>query len=190
MLNHWGWDGYVRWLRGIKANYRMKRDWMLDALADAFHLEADGSHLNPLVRDIPSLGRGMTGYARPTATSAEARWDEKRGIAGPHGKPLISFIPPSAGMFIFVGVHLDSHPDYASLGDDATRVLMDKLWRALAEHHVLFAPGWAFDAKGPHNIGGQGIGYFRASFSIVSYEQTREAMDKFARILTKFLAAQ
>jgi aromatic amino acid aminotransferase I len=184
MLHHWGWDGYVRWLRGIKANYRMKRDWMLDALADAFHLEADGDGLNPLVCALP-LGRGYTGYARGSAESAEARWDEKRGVQSAHGKPLVSFIPPSAGMFIFLGVHLSSHRDYGRLG---TRELMDKLWRKLAEHHVLFAPGWAFDANGPHNIGGEGVGYFRLSFSIVTYEQTRDAMDEFAKVLKKFLA--
>ncbi|CAK9782287.1 PLP-dependent transferase [Cutaneotrichosporon oleaginosum] len=186
MLNHWGWDGYVRWLRGIKANYRMKRDWMLDALADSFHLESDGSSINPLVLSTP-LGRGYTAYARPDPASPERRWDEKRGVQSAHGAPLISFIPPSAGMFIFLGVHLNTHPEYR--GPDDTRTLMDKLWRTLAKHHVLFAPGWAFDANGPHNIGGDGVGYFRLSFSIVTYEQTRESMEVFAKVLKQFLRA-
>ncbi|BEJ18212.1 hypothetical protein CspHIS471_0704890 [Cutaneotrichosporon sp. HIS471] len=186
MLNHWGWDGYVRWLRGIKANYRMKRDWMLDALADSFHLESDSNGLNPLVISTP-FGRRFTGYARPNPTSAEGRWDEKRGLTGAHGKPLISYLPPSAGMFVFLGVHLSGHPEYAALGDDATRILAERLWRVLAKHHVLFAPGWAFDPEGPHNIGGEGMGYFRLSFSIVTYEETRDAMEVFAKVLGKFL---
>lgn len=188
MLNHWGWEGYVRWLRGIKANYRMRRDWMLDALTDAFHLESETNGANPLVLATP-FGRCFTGYARPTANSAEGQWDEKRGMQGAYGKPLVSFIPPSAGMFVFLGVHLSSHPEYVALGGDATRILADRLWRLLAKHNVLFAPGWAFDPEGPHNIGGEGMGYYRLSFSIVTYEQTREAMDSFAKLLHKFLAA-
>lgn len=189
MLNKWGWDGYVRWLRGIKANYKMRRDWMVDALADTFHLEFDGDSLNPLVHDIPNLGRAVTAYARPDPTSAQGRWDEKRAIASHGDKPLVSFIPPSAGMFIFLGVHVDQHPDFNSLGDDATQILMDKLWRQLAEHHVLFAPGFAFDAYGPHNIGGKGMGFFRISYSIITYDQTRNAMETFAKVLRKFLRA-
>lgn len=190
MLNTWGWDGYVRWLRGIKANYRMRRDWMVDALADTFHLEFDGETRNPLVHDIPNLGRAVTAYALPDANSPAGRWDEKRGVTTfQAGKPLVSFIPPSAGMFIFLGVHVDQHPEFNSLGENATEILMDKLWRHLAEHFVLFAPGFAFDAHGPHNIGGKGMGFFRISYSIITYEQTRQAMETFAKVLKKFLAA-
>lgn len=92
-------------------------------------------------------------------------------------------------MFVFLAVHLSEHPDYEALvqrGEDATRFLMDRLWRELAEDLVLFAPGWGFDAHGPHAIGGEGVGYFRLSYSIVTYEQTRTAIETFGRILTKF----
>ena len=92
-------------------------------------------------------------------------------------------------MFVFLGVHVSEHPDYAALvakGEDATRTLMDGLWRELAENLVLFAPGWGFDAHGPHAIGSDGIGYFRLSYSIATYEQTRSAIETFAKVLTKF----
>jgi aromatic amino acid aminotransferase I len=95
----------------------------------------------------------------------------------------------TAGMFIFLAVHISSHPDYDSLvqkGEDATRVLMEKLWLELAEHLVLFAPGWGFDAGGEHAIGGDGLGYFRLSFSIATYEETRTGIDRFAKVLNKF----
>lgn len=189
MLNTWGWDGYVRWLRGIKATYRMRRDWICDALGDTFHLEFDGDSRNPLVCDIPGLGRAVTAYARPDPNSPQGRWDEKRGFASSHGKPLVSFIPPSAGMFVFLGVHVDQHPDFHSLGSDATQILMMKLWRRLAEHKVLFAPGTAFDAMGHHNIGGKGMGFFRIAYSTITYEQARDAIQTFAKVLQKFLAA-
>ena len=56
-------------------------------------------------------------------------------------------------MFVFLAVHFDQHPDYNPLlrrGEDATRVLSDQLWLQLADSLVLFAPGWGFDANGPH----------------------------------------
>lgn len=51
---------------------------------------------------------------------------------------------------------------------------------------MLFAPGWAFDAHGEHHIGGQGVGYFRLSFSTATYDELREGIEKFAKILHKF----
>lgn len=206
MLQKWGFDGYVRWLRGIKATYRMRKNWMCDTFEDVFHLEFDeninGLKTNDAVRDIfDGMGRGVTCYAKQIEGSKEALWDEKRGHKSKRGPPLVSFIPPSAGMFVFLAVHICDHPDYQALvekGEDATKFLMDSLWRQLAENlvrltnpsaltfQVLFAPGWGFDAHGPHAIGGDGIGYFRLSYSIATYEQTRTAIETFARILTKF----
>lgn len=63
--------------------------------------------------------------------------DEKRGYKSK--KPLVSFVPPSAGMFVWLAVHLDSHKDYNKLlsrGEDPTRVLLEKLFIELAEQKV------------------------------------------------------
>lgn len=171
MINKWTFDGYIRWLRGIKAHYRMRRDWICDAFHDNFHLEFDGSGVLEM---FDGLGRGVTCY------------DKSRGEKP---TPLVSFIPPTAGMFVWLAVHIDRHPDFAMLerkGEDATAVLMDKLWRLLADHLVLFAPGFAFDAHGAHAIGGKGTGYFRLAYSIVTYEQTRSAIETFAKVLNRF----
>ena len=92
-------------------------------------------------------------------------------------------------MFVFLGVHFKDHPDYPSLlskGQDATAVLSANLWRELAENLVLFAPGTGFDAHGTHAIGGEGIGYYRLSYSIATYEETRKAIGTFRDVLMKF----
>lgn len=145
LINKWTFDGYIRWLRGIKAHYRMRRDWICDAFEDNFHLEfesnTNGLSTNPAVLEVfEGLGRGVTCYAKPAEGSAQAKWDEKRGLAS-RGPPLVSFIPPTAGMFIWLAVHMDRHPDYQALlhkGEDATAYLMDKLWRELADNMVSF----------------------------------------------------
>lgn len=165
----------------------MRRDWVVDALTDVFHVETEVDGFNPRVMDIPGFGRSMTAYARRSPGTSEARWDEKRGISSSEDIPLVSFIPPTAGMFVFLAIHVDQHPEFHSLGDDATNILMGKLWRELAEHLVLFAPGTSFDSHGVHNIGGKGIGFFRISYSIIEYDQVRATMETFAKVLKKFL---
>lgn len=63
--------------------------------------------------------------------------DEKRGYKAQ--KPLVSFVPPSAGMFVWLAVHLDSHKDFEKVkarGEDPNRVLLEKLFIELAEHKV------------------------------------------------------
>ena len=94
MVTKWGFDGYIRWLRGIKATYRMRRNWICDAFEDAFHLEFDDSadKSNLAVRDIfNGMSRGVTCYAREPkgVTSLEKQ------AAAFKRTPLVSFIPPT-----------------------------------------------------------------------------------------------
>jgi aromatic amino acid aminotransferase I len=132
MLNKYTFEGYIRWLRGIKALYKMRRNWLCDTFEDLFHIEfednSNGVISNQYVREVfEGMGRGVTCYAKPTARVK--KWDEKR----------VSFIPPTAGMFVWLAIHVDQHPDYNQLqskGEDATRVLMEKLWHELADNLV------------------------------------------------------
>jgi aromatic amino acid aminotransferase I len=95
-------------------------------------------------------------------------------------------------MFIFLAVHLSSHPSYPADNEDADRLMMDKIWRELADNKVLFAPGWGFDARGEHNIGGagSGVGYFRLSYSVATYEQVRRAVQVLKEVLVKTLGQE
>lgn len=99
LLQTWGFDGYVRWLRGIKATYRMRKTWICDTFEDVFHLEFEeaGSLVsNPSVLDVGmNLGKGVTCYAKPKTGTVEAKWDEKRGLTSKRGPALVSFIPPT-----------------------------------------------------------------------------------------------
>ncbi|WVW83022.1 hypothetical protein I302_105038 [Kwoniella bestiolae CBS 10118] len=179
MLQKWGFEGYIRWLRGVKATYNMRKTWMCDAFYDTFHLEFDQLKTQGL---FPEGTKTITCYSKQPRN----KWDEKKGL---HGPALVTFTPPTAGMFVFLGVHVSEHPDYDDLtrkGEDATHVLVQKLWTELADNLVLFAPGWYFDAGGEHAIGGKGYGYFRLSFSIATYEETYKAIKTFSQVLDKF----
>lgn len=45
LLLDWKYDGYVRWLRGIKATYAMRRDWMVSLIT--------GFSLQPMSSRVP-----------------------------------------------------------------------------------------------------------------------------------------
>lgn len=104
MLQNWGMEGYIRWLRGIKSQYKQRRDWICDAFEDVFHIEVSsggvGAQGNQRVMDVLGYGQGVTCYAPPKIGSSQAKWDEKRGMGSKVGKPLVSFIPPT-GMSLF-----------------------------------------------------------------------------------------
>jgi len=158
----WGYDGYIRWLRGIKATYAMRRDWMVcvrrplastgaqaidytllsfqcDLLESSFHLEFN--QRIPVSQHI----KWITAYEKTSPGMGGTILDEKQGYKS--AKPLVSFVPPSAGMFVWLAVHLDSHKDFQKIkarGEDPNRVLLEKLWTKLAENKVSECePGWS-----------------------------------------------
>jgi aromatic amino acid aminotransferase I len=98
MLQSWGFDGYIRWLRGIKSTYKMRRNWMCDTFEDLFHLEFEDPEsftTNSAVLPVVNGAKGVTCYAKQMQGSKEAKWDEKKGLASKRGPPLVSFIPPT-----------------------------------------------------------------------------------------------
>ncbi|WRT67167.1 uncharacterized protein IL334_004133 [Kwoniella shivajii] len=83
MLEKWGFEGYIRWLRGIKATYNMRKTWICDAFEDTFHLEFDQSK-----GLFPSGSKTITCYSK----QPQSAWDEKKGL---HGPGLVTFVPPT-----------------------------------------------------------------------------------------------
>lgn len=55
-------------------------------------------------------------------------------------KAVISFVPPTAGMFVWLAVHLPSHPKFAQIkqdeGKDGVNKMLYDLWTELAESNV------------------------------------------------------
>ncbi|KAK8869794.1 hypothetical protein IAR55_000362 [Kwoniella newhampshirensis] len=106
MLQQYGFDGYIRWLRGIKALYNMRKTWLCDALADEFHLE-----FNSRSTLFPERSQTITGYAK----RASSAWDEKRGLKGP---ALLTFIPPTDNLVLFApGWGFDAGGEHAIGGN-------------------------------------------------------------------------
>jgi aromatic amino acid aminotransferase I len=91
ITEQWGLGGYVRWLRGIRTNYTLRRDALLDAFMDKFDL---------------TLASG-SGY-REGAAVYEATFKHSGGcpstMAEKRPPKVLSFIPPTGGMFLWLEV--------------------------------------------------------------------------------------
>ena len=136
-----------------------RRDYFVDCLNEEFHLT--------LALNSEDYRSGLQVY--------EGRLKPERGLLGFTekavfgDKPVISFVPPSSGMFVWIKLHFDEHPEANTVG---WKVLENRLWIMLADAGVCFGPGLMFHAT-PVTDDEVGDGHFRASFSMLSVRGVR-----------------
>lgn len=97
-------------------------------------------------------------------------------------KSLISFVPPMAGMFLWIRIALESHPRY----DGSNSVeLMDELWKRIAvKEDLLIAPGRMFAAGDEQRD--EAAKYFRVAFSVGEPSEVDEMVKRFGRAVRWF----
>jgi aromatic amino acid aminotransferase I len=87
VVKTWGMEGYVRWLKGIKAQYTTRRNAFIDAMMHELDIsltKGDG------------ILEGATVYQGSIKESKGTVMLEKKK------KIRVSFVPPTAGMFVWV----------------------------------------------------------------------------------------
>lgn len=92
LTKQWGFSGYVRWLRGLRNEYTLRRNDFIDAFAANFDMQQ--------VYVVQGPSAGCTALVASNKSKRKYSVDEK--AAGGETKTLFSFVPPSAGMFIWV----------------------------------------------------------------------------------------
>jgi aromatic amino acid aminotransferase I len=158
LLTQWTFDGYIRWLRGLRMQYKLRRDFFVDCLAEEFELlPAPGtSSSNPVLL-----------HAYPRGSGGGVSLDEKRIV-----RPLLSFVPPSSGMFVWVTMYFGDIPNKRDESDGSVLTPEHQFWQRLSEAEVLVAPGWIF-APETHTLRGaeppseadRQIGHVRLSYT-------------------------
>ncbi|KAH9947220.1 pyridoxal phosphate-dependent transferase [Amylocystis lapponica] len=176
LLTHWKFEGYVRWLQGLVVQYKIRRDVLVDAFAEDFDLRSTSTtHIDHW--------KGMAVLNACMKPAKGASMLEKSSLST---RTLFSFVPPTSGMFIWVVVHLESHPAFGS--EPAERIEM-QLWDKLIDAGILIAPGWLFGANADVAFE-RGTGHFRIAFSNVTYDKLRESAKIFARVTQEFFQQQ
>lgn len=103
---------------------------------------------------------------------------------------LASFVEPSAGMFLWIKIHLERHPRFGTVSDSK---LMLELFNKLIDNQVLLVPGWQFSCKTkPKNVDPADLlntwfdeeaRYLRATFAYATFDQMDQAMERFGKTL-------
>lgn len=172
LLLNWKFDGYIRWLRGVREQYTHRRDFFVDCLAERFDLIPSTS-----TEGIWSGSKVYIAYRTCNSPS-----NVKSTKLSSETQPLFSFVPPTSGMFTWLQMHFEHHPLFPSHGSKA---LETKLWIALAEAGLLFGPGSMFASEGKVQLGSD-VGHFRISFSNAELVDLEKAVDIFASVLQTF----
>ena len=89
ITKQWKYSGWIRWLRGIRAQYTIRRDLMIDALRNAFDLEEQyEGEFSPISGPVKIIVGRSKQYC----------------LRGEKSKVLFTFVAPTAGMFIWVRI--------------------------------------------------------------------------------------
>ena len=88
----------LRWLQGLQTQYIIRRDFFVDCIFDAFEVRpaSDPKLLAVFGSSLPVF----TAYKKTQGGTGKQEMQEKKSKA-----PLFSFVPPSAGMFVWVCLH-------------------------------------------------------------------------------------
>ncbi|KAK4047631.1 hypothetical protein OIV83_005289 [Microbotryomycetes sp. JL201] len=195
LVDEWGMTGWFRWLKGLKAQYRDRRDLLVNCLLEQGHAGLDTRASS----DGPArVFQWLPKDRRRRDEKGFLTDDEKSG----HRAPLLSFVAPQGGMFVWLRVHFSNHPSFPRL---STAQLIARLWEQFAESNVLVAPGTMFSAAAfgkPQEQDGSleralcgageqlmiddGDGYFRISFSTASEKDMRSAMKTIGKCVSDF----
>lgn len=176
VLHAWGTSGYLQWLAQLRNQYRARRDWLCNSIADSFLLESAKSS-----RESPADAEGLVAFHSTT-----------RKV------PIFSFVPPTGGMFVWARFYLARSPRYQKLLSlnscaDPEKAFQDELWLAMADARVLLTPGSYYtpwegkDKVTTEERGAQkDIIHFRLSFSMTTKEEMQLGVSRMATVLRQF----
>jgi aromatic amino acid aminotransferase I len=149
---------------GLRTQYSLRRDQLLDCFFEAFHVE------------LSENNRSFTDDGARFLAFKKRSWSNRQMTEKSDRKVLLSFIPPTSGMFVWVRlVHLlySAHrtdwqqvkinfPAHKAYGDEPEESLEMQFFVKLLQRNVLFAPGTFFSAE---HMEEKSEGHLRISFS-------------------------
>ncbi|KAL8290474.1 hypothetical protein RQP46_002732 [Phenoliferia psychrophenolica] len=172
LLHEYKQDGFARWLRGIAAQYELRRNWSIDTLSKHVRFEKN------------KTSGSLVAYKKAEEVMVEKKVPDSS---------LFSFVPPAGGMFCWFAIHLHNHPSFERLSSkgspaSAKTKLAAQLYDDLGEAGVLFRLGELFAVPTPEERAelGEDVIYLRAAYSYNTREELQKAFEIFAVVVTKF----
>ncbi|GJJ07013.1 hypothetical protein Clacol_001211 [Clathrus columnatus] len=134
ITKQWGMKKFIRWLQGLQGEYTSRRDFMVDTLYELFDVA-------PATGEAAAFGAGlpvMTAYLKEPTNTITSISEKYKAVASK--TPLFSFIPPTAGMFVWIKFHVGQNV-ILKPGETLTM----HIFTDLAEEGLLIAPGTMFN---------------------------------------------
>ena len=173
VLREWGGaKGFVRWIAGLRAHYKTRRDAFCEALAVgrdwSGSLEeregSEGTEGGKSVSKKRKRGSNHDGHVSPTR-----RFD---------------FEVPAGGMYVWVKLHLEGHGLAARPSNLSTKQIVLRLWNyLLTKYSLITIPGYVFNATPQAKTADSNI---RLTFAATSPEQLRVAARAFVKGVNEF----
>ncbi|KAF4119694.1 DNA-binding transcriptional regulator, MocR family, contains an aminotransferase domain [Geosmithia morbida] len=183
----WKMDGWVRWLEGLRGVYENRMNRMSSIL------DGKSYQLKQSTPVISAVGYGNnnnnSNAVTTTASSTVGELDTEWGVITK--TRLLSFDWPRGGMFIWVRVHLESHPLFRVRGHSVARIDGSVLSTALMmflthkPYLVIVSPGAMFGAN--EDIASRrGWQFFRLCFAAEEEERIDSCAHGFADGVQRF----
>ena len=161
----WGVDGYVRWLAGLRGEYERRMQTMCSILEEGRYL----------MKSSPGDMDANNGK-----NDCMTVWSVVDKVK------MYDFVWPRAGMFVWVQLHLETHP----LAKKMSRVkLSHALWLHLTTrpYLVLVAPATIF-CPTPDVLHAKGPDFFRLCFAAVGEDEVKATSHRFVAAFNSFWA--
>ena len=179
----WRFEGWVRWLEGLRGNYERRMNAMCDVL------EAG--------RDVVKAGRRRSLDAAvgvdwagslcrdPDIRSSKLAWDEEMCVVDDEEWSVVEktriydFVRPMGGMFTWVRFDFTSHPLASKVPHARLSRALWVFWTTKA-YRVLISPGTIF-APTPEVRDNDGYNCFRLCFAACPGEQVKPFSKRFVK---------
>ncbi|KAK4992136.1 hypothetical protein LTR50_001314 [Elasticomyces elasticus] len=130
----WKVDGWVRWLEGLRGNYERRMNAMCNILESGQYLVKSGRRSS--LADSLQLNKGGE-------SEAEAEDGEEDEWSVVERTQMFSFVWPMGGMFVWLKLHLDTHPLRAKVDPARLSRALWILWTT-KPYLALVCPGAIF----------------------------------------------
>ncbi|KAF9520549.1 hypothetical protein BS47DRAFT_641929 [Hydnum rufescens UP504] len=178
LLKSWGHDGFIRWLRGLRGQYRLRRDLTIDLFYRHFDIQQEYDSGQSVLVAYPHHSQKGVPDEKPGSRKSTA---------------LFEFVPPSTGMFIWIKVYLENHPSFAelsrqtSLAHARSKLSLD-IWQAIMDAGVRLRPGFVFQNRTDEERDAEGdtAGYMRLSYATATHEQLEKGVEDISRAFHGF----
>ncbi|KKY15899.1 putative aromatic amino acid aminotransferase [Phaeomoniella chlamydospora] len=167
----WRAAGWVRWLEGLRGNYERRMNTMATILEEGkFYVETADSNKRI------SLRKSKTGISSSSGSLSDIS-DSEDTFSLVTKTEMYTFLPPSAGMFLWLHVNIFSHPLSKTISPQR---LVFALWVLLTQppYLLLITPGSSFSPT-PAIAEEKGYRYFRFCFAAIDEDKLAEKTKAF-----------